>query len=426
MTNDFYVHDDGYPAFNAAGASAQMRAQFDKIMAGFDRMPALTGNGNKLIWVKADGTSLEVISAFTDVTTYNASASAHGLLPKLSNDSATFLNGVGSWTAAPGQLVMKSSRTSNTILAGTDNAKLIDITSGTFTQTFTAAATLGNGWFAWIRNSGTGDITLDPNGAELIDGLASYIMYPGEVRLIQCDGSAFTSFVVHGFKRIFSANGSFIKPPGYAEFCGLVWSGAASGQRTNNLALASSGGAGGGCGDFRLPASAFGTSETITVGAGGTAISGVASGNVGNNSSIGTLFIVYAGSTATTGGSIRSGLVGVIPSSGGNIANPSGYEGGHSDTIASPTVWGGASPSNDGSSAVVPSATFGGAAGGSISSAGTIRPPGTSVIGGNGGAANTTTSGVDGVAPGGAGGATQTGAASGAGARGEVQIWGTV
>lgn len=429
MTNEFYNHDDGYPAFGAQGASAAMRNQFDKIMAGFDRLPALTGNGNKLIWVKADGSALEVITSFTDVTTYNVTTSAHGLAPKLSGDSATFLNGIGTWTAAPGQLVLKSARTSNTILAGADNAKLIDITANTFTQTFTAAATLGSGWFVWIRNSGTGDITLDPNGAELIDGLASYIMYPGEVRFIQCDGSAFTSYVIHGFKRTYTANGTFTKPPGYQEFGGLVWSGGASGQRTNNANVASSGGAGGGCGDFRLPSSAFGTTESITVGAGGTAVSGVAVGNVGNNSSIGSIFTVYAGLSFSAGGSIRSGLVGSTPSTGGNIANPSGYEGGHSDTIASPTVWGGAAPSNDGSSAVVPSAIYGGAAGGSVDAATStdlVRAPGTSVFGGAGGAGSKAGNGTDGTAPGGGGGATRTGTQSGAGARGEVQIWGIV
>lgn len=35
--------------------------------------------------------------SISDVTTKNASTSAHGFLPKLPNDATQFLNGVGSW-----------------------------------------------------------------------------------------------------------------------------------------------------------------------------------------------------------------------------------------------------------------------------------------------------------------------------------------
>ncbi len=89
--------------------------------------------------------------------------------------------------------LVRSARTSNTILTPSDNSTLIDITSGTFTQTFQAATTLTSGWFIYYRNAGTGVVTLDPNSAELIDGASTLIMYPGDVRLIQCTGSAFNT-----------------------------------------------------------------------------------------------------------------------------------------------------------------------------------------------------------------------------------------
>ena len=92
-----------------------------------------------------------------------------------------------------GSSVVRSARTTNTILAAGDNGTLIDITSGTFSQTFTAAATLGSGWFCYYRNNGTGVVTLDPNAAELIDGAATLIMYPGDARLFQCTGTEFTT-----------------------------------------------------------------------------------------------------------------------------------------------------------------------------------------------------------------------------------------
>jgi hypothetical protein len=94
-------------------------------------------------------------------------------------------------TGAAGTLALaRSGRTSNTILGLADSGKFIDITSGTFTQTFDAAATLAANWLVYIRNSGTGVITLDPNASETIDGLTTIKVYPGEAFVVQCDGSA--------------------------------------------------------------------------------------------------------------------------------------------------------------------------------------------------------------------------------------------
>lgn len=44
-----------------------------------------------------DAAITEAKLGLSDVTTANVSTSAHGLAPKLSNNSAQFLNGVGSW-----------------------------------------------------------------------------------------------------------------------------------------------------------------------------------------------------------------------------------------------------------------------------------------------------------------------------------------
>ena len=85
----------------------------------------------------------------------------------------------------------RSARTSNTILAEADNNTLIDFTANTFTQTLTAAATLGDGWSFKYKNSGTGIVTLDPNGSETIDGDATLTVLPGDEGEILCDGSNF-------------------------------------------------------------------------------------------------------------------------------------------------------------------------------------------------------------------------------------------
>lgn len=85
------------------------------------------------------------------------------------------------------------SRGSNSILGVADFARAF-VATAVFTQTLTAAATLGDGWGCAYRNGSTGDVTLDPNGAETIDGAATLILSPGESCWIYCNGTAFFTF----------------------------------------------------------------------------------------------------------------------------------------------------------------------------------------------------------------------------------------
>jgi len=82
-----------------------------------------------------------------------------------------------------------SNKTSAYTVVSGDLGTIINCTSGTFTVALDAAATLGSGFNCWIWNTGTGVITIDPNGAETIDGLATLVFYPGEGAQIVCDGT---------------------------------------------------------------------------------------------------------------------------------------------------------------------------------------------------------------------------------------------
>jgi hypothetical protein len=88
-------------------------------------------------------------------------------------------------------IITRTARTSNTSLASADKGKLFDVTSNSFTQTIDAASSLGNGWYCYYRNSGTGIVTIDPNGAETIDGSATVAVTPGIGFVLVCDGSNF-------------------------------------------------------------------------------------------------------------------------------------------------------------------------------------------------------------------------------------------
>jgi hypothetical protein len=88
----------------------------------------------------------------------------------------TITNGSGSITiAASGgggssTLTISDKTGAYTVVAG-DLGTIINCTANTFTVSLTAAATLGSGFNCWIWNTGTGVITIDPNGTETVDGV---------------------------------------------------------------------------------------------------------------------------------------------------------------------------------------------------------------------------------------------------------------
>jgi hypothetical protein len=58
--NEYYSHGS-FPSPSSPATSASMRAEFDLISSGFDKLPVLTGNGGKLIQINGGGTALSVM-----------------------------------------------------------------------------------------------------------------------------------------------------------------------------------------------------------------------------------------------------------------------------------------------------------------------------------------------------------------------------
>lgn len=187
-------------------------------------------------------------------------------------------------------------------LTVSDFGKLINL-NGTFTLTPDAAATLGAGWWCWLRNVGTGTPTLDPTGAETVDGVAS-----GAVRgtvLLICDGAGFTAIKQGPFTttEVLTSGTSWTAPLGVrnARVRGEGGAGSAGG---GGLAF---GGGGGGGFDVRFLTSP-GTTHACAIGAQGAPVSAPSTGNTGGSTTFTANGITYTalgggGGTGSAGGS---------------------------------------------------------------------------------------------------------------------------
>lgn len=401
-------------------------------------------------WAAYDGTAFRLTSPtkkYVDLVRDYASQLAFSTaLPNQAGNGGRWLTTDGSNASWANPLnLFRTPRTSNVQLVSADKGAFIDITSGTFTQTFDTPANLGNGWNILLRNGGTGDITVPSS-----DGRTNWVMYPNEVRVFQCNGTVLTSVILHPFSRTITSSMTFVPPPGYEFMEGDLWGAGASGAACSAAGACASGAGGGSHLPFKLRSADLGTSVTVTIGAGGAAVTASAAGvfgNPGGNSSFGPVSSYGGGagapSTASnvgggSGAGIRgAGTAGDIngdsPGGGPNPNSLNGFAGGNGsrNSDGQPSVEGGGSGggcTGGGTGRPGGSSTYGGAGGGSAGS--TAGAGGTSVFGGNGGNGGVNAAGTAGAVPAGGGGGSQnndgTARQSGAGARGECRVRGIV
>lgn len=75
----------------------------------------------------------------------------------------------------------------------TYRATMLVSTGGTVTIALAAVATLGDDFFFFYRNDGTGTATINPNAAETFDGAATFMVQPGESLIAVCSGATWYS-----------------------------------------------------------------------------------------------------------------------------------------------------------------------------------------------------------------------------------------
>ena len=91
------------------------------------------------------------------------------------------------------QSVPLYSFSANYALLTTDRAKMFVWTGGAGTLTLPNPLTVGNNWFIYVRNAGSGSLTVDTDGVSLVDGLATKIFAPTNSAVLVSDGTNFYS-----------------------------------------------------------------------------------------------------------------------------------------------------------------------------------------------------------------------------------------
>lgn len=403
-------------------------------------------------------------------------ASATNTLSKLAIGSGTQVLGITAgapaWvSAASGTGGYRALASTDTVIAS-DNGKTLTF-SGACALALTAAATLGN-FSCFVQNTsttGVAVITMTPNGADNLDGANStLIVPPGEVRELNCNGTALFTEVIVPFYLYVTSTTSFTSPrTGYSAAFMQAWGGGASGG-----AGATDGGGGGGGGGYQFCTLNFATSgitsfSTLQIGAGGSSqTTANTAGNAGGQTVViggGITLLQPFGGGGGGGGSlgagggggsigfgVTSGSAVVTSGIGANAVTTTAGIGGvswdqHTGTAASaaPTgqfagaagassgagtlgayYGGGGGGSSIASNGGAGSFSFGGGGGGGGASNVTGGVGGTSALGGQGGHGGNNGAGVQGSVGGGGGGGAVGTVGSGAGGSGLIIIQGII
>jgi hypothetical protein len=172
------------PPANAAGVGETIL--FNNI--GAQTITVRNAAGTQVVTV-ASGTLWQIYLAANSTAAGTWRALQYGA--SISQANASSLAGTG--IVAVGTLLSQSvpiTTFNNDYTAGTpDRARMFNWTGSTGTLTLPSAPVVGNNWFVYVRNSGTGEVVVEPSGLPTIDGESSLAFQPGESAIVACDGA---------------------------------------------------------------------------------------------------------------------------------------------------------------------------------------------------------------------------------------------
>lgn len=283
--------------------------------------------------------------------------------------------------------------------------------------------------------AGTGTFTIaSPNS-----NTSQTLTLPDATGTVVLDTTLFTSNT-----QTFNASGTWTKPAGGSMARIQVWGGGGGGARDSSSSVCTGGG-GGGYSEIIVPLSSLNSTETVTVGAGGTGRTGSSgSGTVGGNSFFGSVCSAYGGGNGRDndsfvggGGPLGAGssalLTGNLSYSsivGAPSLAPASYAFGNNSNVG--RWYSIPSPFHGGITGVVTIACestyilqvgsiYGGGSGGYAESTASTTGA-SSVYGGNGGNGGRSATGFNGVTPAGGGGGRNNNLNGGDGGSGRVIV----
>jgi len=81
----------------------------------------------------------------------------------------------------------------NDTFVSSDRAEMHVWTGGAGTITLPLVNVVGDNWFVMVRNAGTGTLTVNTSGGQLLDGSATKLFQPGDSAFIVCTGTDYLS-----------------------------------------------------------------------------------------------------------------------------------------------------------------------------------------------------------------------------------------
>ena len=174
-----------------------------------------SGTGNTILFnnkgshtftvLNAGGVQVGTIAAgelwqvyLTDNTTTNGvwQLLQYGATTSSANASALAGTGIVAVGTVLSQSVPITAFNSNYTAGDTDRARMYNWTGAGGVLTLPDPTVVGDNWFIYLRNSGSGQVAVTPPGSVQIDGTAPLAFQPGESSIIASDG---TNFYTIGF-----------------------------------------------------------------------------------------------------------------------------------------------------------------------------------------------------------------------------------
>ena len=162
---------------------------------GSDTFTVRNAVGTQVVTIAA-GTLWQVYVANNSTAAGTWRALQYGATTSTANASALAGTGIVAVGTLLSQSVPIVTFNSNYTAGPSDRAEMFNWTGGAGTLTLPDPVVVGNNWFIYLRNSGSGNIVADAPGTSDIDGNSTLAFQPGESAIIASDG---TDYYTIGF-----------------------------------------------------------------------------------------------------------------------------------------------------------------------------------------------------------------------------------